>query len=217
MICNSDGGHGYSQATFKEFGKALGIKHVEYFWDSYHLNEKIKQFFQPYPPELLDLTFKGIREHKRGYLITAFDTLESLIEDETELEAVLKFRRKLLGRFPQTKPAHLRGLSHKGIGVMETQHKKITYRMKKRGMYWSPAGADTMSQMIIEREEGTLRELFMGEWLDHYHKKVAMTGSAQKWIQMRGDRTDWIRGKRPGSEQVKKLIGLLAKKSHNPH
>lgn len=217
LICNSDGGHGYSQATFKEFGKALGIKHVEYFWDSYHLNEKIKQFFQPYPPELLDLTFKGIREHKRGYLITAFDTLESLVEDETELEAVLKFRRKLLGRFPQTKPAHLRGLSHKGIGVMETQHKKITYRMKKRGMYWSPAGADTMSQMIIEREEGTLRELFMGEWLDHYHKKVAMTGSAQKWIQMRGDRTDWIRGKRPGSEQVKKLIGLLAKKSHNPH
>ena len=32
---------------------------------------------------------------------------------------------------------------------MESQHRKITYRMKHRGMYWSLKGAYTMSRLII--------------------------------------------------------------------
>lgn len=40
------------------------------------------------------------------------------------------FKSKLLNRFSFTKPAHLRGLPKNGIGVMESQHRKITYRMK---------------------------------------------------------------------------------------
>lgn len=190
LICNSDGGHGYGQSVFKELGKSLGIKRVEYFWDSYHLKEKLTSFFSPYPQELLDLALKGIREHKRQQLIVVFDTLESLIEDEAELEKMLAFKRKLLSRFTQTKPAHLRGLSHKAIGIMESQHRKITYRMKKRGMYWSPAGADTMSRMIIEREEGTLRELFLGDWLTTYQEKYANLTSVDEWL-YEVPKTDW--------------------------
>lgn len=212
LICNSDGGHGYGQAAFKEFGKALGIKQVEYFWDAYHLNEKVKQFFQPYPKELLELVFKGIRKHKKKYLRTAFDTLESLIDDDEELEAMLRFKHKLLGRFAQTKPAHLRGLSHKGIGIMESQHRKITYRMKKRGMYWSLAGAETMSRMIIERDEGTLRELFMGDWLNQYQNEILNLPSARKWVHQKGDGDTWIESKELKSNRLKKQISIFRRR-----
>ncbi|MCC9884221.1 ISLre2 family transposase, partial [Streptococcus agalactiae] len=67
-----------------------------------------------------------------------------------------------------TKPAALRGFSHAGIGVMESQHRKVTYRMKKRGMYWTMQGAETMSRMIVLNYENQLRDLFFGNWREEY-------------------------------------------------
>ncbi|VDC41971.1 hypothetical protein FMV2238Y02_03920 [Streptococcus canis] len=45
LVTNSDNGKGYTRHAFQEIKKALGIKHHEHFWDSYHLNDKLKQFF----------------------------------------------------------------------------------------------------------------------------------------------------------------------------
>lgn len=53
---------------------------------------------------------------------------------------------------------------------MESQHRKITYRMKKRGMYWTLLGAETMSQMIVLAYEKQLRELFFGSWREDYNR-----------------------------------------------
>lgn len=170
LVCNSDGGKGYGVHAFKTLGKNLGFKKIEYFWDSYHLNEKIKQFFRAYPDDLHRLAFKAIQTHNKNDLNTVFDTLESLIETEEELNECLYMRQKLLTNFSQTKPAKLRGFSHDGIGIMESQHRKITYRMKNRGMYWSVDGADTMSQLIILREENKLRGLFFGDWKKEFEK-----------------------------------------------
>ena len=64
----------------------------------------------------------------------------------------------------------MRGFSRAGIGVMESQHRKITYRMKKRGMYWTIQGAETMSQLIVLSYEGQLRDLFFGSWREDYQK-----------------------------------------------
>ncbi|HEY0221648.1 MAG TPA: hypothetical protein VGC17_02475 [Lactovum miscens] len=51
---------------------------------------------------------------------------------------------------------------------MESQHRKVTYRMKNRGMYWSKNGAETMSQMILQNHEGRLRNLFFGPWKEEF-------------------------------------------------
>lgn len=53
---------------------------------------------------------------------------------------------------------------------MESQHRKITYRMKKHGMYWTIQGAETMSQLIVLSYEGQLRDLFFGSWREDYQK-----------------------------------------------
>lgn len=168
LITNSDNGRGYTKETFREIKNALGIKKHEHFWDAYHLNEKIKNFFKPYPFQLEDMAFKAIKKHDKELMRTVLDTVHSLIVDEEELFLYQKFRRKILNNFSDTKPAKLRGISSQGIGVMESQHRKITYRMKHRGMYWSIRGAKSMSQIIVLEYFEQLEDLFFGDWRKKY-------------------------------------------------
>ena len=96
------------------------------------------------------------------------DTVDSLVTDDEEYLAFQNFRKKFLNNFKDTKPAKLRGLSHKGIGVMESQHCKVTFRMKHRGMYWSLNGACTMAKLILLERIDQLEELFFGAWRKDY-------------------------------------------------
>ncbi len=73
------------------------------------------------------------------------DSVESLIASEEEMGCI----SKLLRNFKDTKPPILRGLSSRWIGVVESQHRKVTYRMKYRWMYWSLKGIYAMARMIL--------------------------------------------------------------------
>ena len=168
LVTNSDNGLGYTKRTFQEIKKALGIKHHEHFWDAYHLNEQIKSFLKPYPFSLRELTFKAIQTHQKSLLQTVFDTIESLIQDEEEYNRFHAFRQKLIRNFSDTRPSKLRGLTSGGIGVMESQHRKVTYRMKHRGMYWSIKGARTMAKIILLERIEQLEDLFFGDWRKQY-------------------------------------------------
>lgn len=190
LITNSDGGHGYTPYVFKEIAKALKVKRHEHFWDKYHVNQKLKSFFKLYSEELLDSAFQAIKQHDKGKLRTVLDTTEALVLTEEEFEVFETFKRKLLNNFQYTKPAELRGLHHAGIGVMESQHRKITYRMKKRGMYWTIRGAETMSQMIVLAYEGQLRELFFGSWREDYQQYLDLESLSATKIKKNQNRID---------------------------
>lgn len=167
LITNSDMGKGYTPYIFKEIASIFNCKH-EHFWDMKHLNMKINQIFKNLPYDLQERLFTAIQLHSKRQTKTILDTAESLLDEGKELDELVKFRSRLLANFQYTKPAELRGFSHRGIGVMETQHRKITYRMKKRGMYWSESGADTMSKMILAVYDQNLRDLFFGTWRQEY-------------------------------------------------
>lgn len=174
LITNSDGGHGYTPYVFKEIARALKIKRHEHFWDEYHVNQAIKSFFKPYSEELLEGAFQAIKQHDKGKLRTVLDTTESMVLTEEEMEEFVTFKRKVLNNFQYTKPAELRGFSHAGIGIIESQHRKITYRMKKRGMYWTVWGAETMSRIIVLNYEEQLRDLFFGSWREEFAKMTEL-------------------------------------------
>lgn len=112
---------GIPRRVFQNIQKALKIKRHEHFWDAYHVKEKLKQFFKPYPRVLRDLAFKAVQTYDRKLLKTVLDTTEALILDEEEYYDFQHFRQKLLENFKDTKPPKLRGLSSNGIGVMESQ------------------------------------------------------------------------------------------------
>ncbi|HFZ9776186.1 TPA: ISLre2 family transposase [Streptococcus agalactiae] len=170
LITNSDGGHGYTPYVFKEIAKALNIKRHEHFWDAYHVNQLVKTYFKPYSQQLIEEALQAIYQHSKSQLQSVFDTTESILTTTEEEVAFENTKQRILQNFRYTKPASLRGLQKVSLGVMETQHRKITYRMKRRGMYWSDWGAETMSQMILLVYEGRLKELFFGDWRQEYKK-----------------------------------------------
>ena len=59
---------------------------------------------------------------------------------------------------------------------MESQHRKLTYRMKKGGKYWTVRGAEAMSQMILLADKDELRELILGDWREKYDKIQTQKG-----------------------------------------
>lgn len=170
LITNSDGGHGYTPYVFKEIAKALHIKRHEHFWDAYHVNQLIKSYFKSYSEQLVEEALQAVYHHQKGHLQSVFDTTEGLLTSDEEVTIFENTKRRLFRFFQYTKPATLRGIQQVSLGVMETQHRKITYRMKRRGMYWSDWGAETMSQMILLAYEGQLQELFFGNWRQEYEK-----------------------------------------------
>lgn len=185
LITNSDNGKGYTRRTFEEIKKSLGIQHHEHFWDAYHLHEKVNQFLKNYPSLLKELLFEAIQTHNKSLMTTVFDTVESLIVSDEELDYYQDFRGKLVRRFKETKPPKMRGLSSSGIGVMESQHRKMTYRMKHRGMYWSFEGACAMAKMILLERIDQLDDLFLGDWKKQYSlykEKALSAGHAKRRI-----------------------------------
>ncbi|MCQ9212417.1 MULTISPECIES: ISLre2 family transposase [unclassified Streptococcus] len=173
LITNSDGGKGYSPYIFREFAKALRVKRHEHFWDIYHVNKEIERMYRFFPRELKNQFYQAIQQHDKKLLRTVLDTTESLIDVEEE-ERFSQFSKRFLSQFQYTKTPKMRGFDYLSLGTMESQHRKITYRMKKKGMVWTPKGANAMTNMILWVKEGRLRDLFFGSWREEYQEyKVA--------------------------------------------
>ncbi|MGT2666554.1 ISLre2 family transposase [Streptococcus rifensis] len=168
IVTNSDGGKGYSPKVFKELADAFNPKKHFHFWDAFHVNQALKKNLSPFPSGLVNQAFKAVKNRDKSGLKTVLDTAESLIESDERLEAFQRFSRQLMKNFRFTDKPESFGLSSNGIGIMESQHRKITYRMKNRGMYWSKKGANAMSQTILLSHTGELRDLFFGEWRSHF-------------------------------------------------
>lgn len=184
IITNSDMGHGYTPYVFEEIAKAFHCKH-EHFWDRYHLNRQISDMMKNFPSILEEKLFSAIEKYSKKSARTVLDTAESYIgEDDLDFEEKFKkFKNKLLNNFSYTKLPEQRGIKPGGIGVLESNHTKLCYRMKKQARRWSKEGALTMGKMIIDKAEGKLEELFYGHWREEYEKYRDMNGiSAQKFL-----------------------------------
>ncbi|MDT9554869.1 ISLre2 family transposase [Streptococcus mutans] len=174
IITNSDGGLGYSPRFFKELIAGFRSKRHYHFWDPFHVNKILKMNLNGFPSELTTRAFQAIQHRSKKEMQTVLETAESLIETDDKLESFRRFKSQLLENFSYTaKPEH-KGLSSAGIGIVESQHRKITYRMKNRGMYWSQQGADIMSQTILLTYKGELRDLFFGQWRTDYEKMQSL-------------------------------------------
>lgn len=184
IISNSDMGHGYTPYVFEEIAKAFHCKH-EHFWDRYHLNRLISDMMKNFPSVLEEKLFSAIEKYSKKSARVVLDTAESYIgEGDLDFEEKFKkFKNKLLNNFSYTKLPEQRGIKPGGIGVLESNHTKLCYRMKKQARRWTKVGALTMGKMIIDKAEGKLEELFYGRWREEYEKYKNMSGiSTQKFL-----------------------------------
>lgn len=174
LITNADSGKGYTSEVFKNIAKTFKVKRHEHFIDEYHVNEQIRTAYRNLSQDLKNELFKSIHDADEEKFKAILDTTESIIEDDEKIEGFVRFKDSLIKMFKYIIPAHKRGIRKNGIGIMESQQRKISYRMKNRGMYWSLKGADRMAKMIISVYEGGFRELFFGTWRDDYKKYIEM-------------------------------------------
>lgn len=181
IVTNSDMGHGYSQQSFREIIEAFPVRHHHY-WDRYHLNQRIRKVFDGELIGLRDKLFETIKMREKRKVDTIFDTAEGMIENEQQLANLLAFKVKFKKNFPNTMPANLRGYSFDGIGIIESNNAKLSFRMKHRGMYWTLNGAITMAKMIIDQDSGQLRELFFGNWRKKYEKWKEIIRKEEKYL-----------------------------------
>ena len=171
LITNSDMGHGYTFYVFEEIAKTFSCQHV-HFWDKYHLHQEISRLMNPFPESLKERLFQAITQHDKKAVKEVLNKAATLIPEEAEAfrESFMTFSRKLLRNFAYTRTPESRGLSSVGIGIMESNHTKLSYRMKKQARHWSVEGALTMGQMILDKVEGKLHDLFFGDWREKYKK-----------------------------------------------
>ena len=172
LVTNSDMGHGYTPYIFQEIAKGLKIKNHEHFWDRFHLNMEIKKSVNSYSSDLYDRFIEAIKNNSKKKLKSAIDTLEALVlntQDEKKFESFKSFKKRLLLNFQYAVSPEQRNLKIDSLGIMESQHRKISYRMKNRGMYWSLEHADTMSHIIL-LSRNQIRDLFFGNWRKEYEK-----------------------------------------------
>lgn len=171
LITNSDMGHGYTFYVFEEIAKTFSCQHV-HFWDKYHLHQEISRLMNPFPESFKERLFQAIAQHDKKAAKEVLNKATTLIPEEAEAfrESFMTFSRKLLRNFAYTRTPESRGLSSVGIGIMESNHTKLSYRMKKQARHWSVEGALTVGQMIIDKVEGKLHDLFFGDWREKYRK-----------------------------------------------
>ena len=171
LITNSDMGHGYTFYVFEEIAKTFSCQHV-HFWDKYHLHQEISRLMNPFPESFKERLFQAIAQHDKKAAKEVLNKAATLIPEEAEAfrESFMTFSRKLLRNFAYTRTPESRGLSSVGIGIMESNHTKLSYRMKKQARHWSVEGALTMGQMILDKVEGKLHDLFFGDWREKYKK-----------------------------------------------
>ena len=102
-------------------------------------------------------------------------------QDEKKFESFISFKKRILLNFQYTQSPKQRNIEIDSLGIMESQHRKISYRMKNRGMYWSLEHADTMSHIIL-LSHNQIRELFFGNWRKEYEKyrSEGMSGAKVK-------------------------------------
>lgn len=167
IVTNSDGGIGYSPEYFKELVAGFKPGEHHHFWDAFHVKQALKTNLRM-SSELTEKAFQALHKRDKKGLNIVLDTAESLLETEEQLENFNRFKRQLIRNFKYTEKPESRGLPSGSIGVIESLHRKISYRMKNNGMYWSEKGADTMSRTILLNAQGTLRDLFFGEWQHEY-------------------------------------------------
>ena len=161
VVVNSDGGKGYTKRDFKEM-VGIGVQ-MEYFIDRYHVSLKLKQ--RIFVEDLIEEFQKAINAWDKVKLQACLDTFEGFCETPEQMEQHTLLKAYLHRHWKNLKPLCERGIQMKkeGIGIMESQLRIFTYRMKRQGKAWG-AGMQGMINIIASYKNKDYEEVFFEKW-----------------------------------------------------
>ena len=174
IVSNSDGGAGYSAERFQEAFSQSCYPHLHQL-DTYHIEQDINRTFGYKKNKWKDKIRKSLKELNLEDFKLILDTYESNLEDEGKIEKVNEFRTYILNHWDYILDWRERVESApkgaRGLGAMESNQRRITFRMKKRGMHWSKDGAEAMIKIKQGIENNTLRKVYLASQQRSYRKQ----------------------------------------------
>jgi len=164
VISNSDGGAGYSADRFKEIFAQSNYPLLHQL-DEYHIQQNLNRTFGYRKNEWKEKIREALKNHDLDRFTLILDTYESQLENDKEIEKVTKFRTYILGHWDFIPDWRNRVDYYpedaRGLGAMESNQRRVTFRMKRRGMHWSKAGAEAMVKIKQGIANRTLREVYL--------------------------------------------------------
>jgi len=164
VISNSDGGNGYSAERFQQAFSQSCFPLLHQL-DAYHIAQAINRTFGYQKSEVKDKIRKALKAYDLDDFKLILDTYESTLEDDKDIEKVNKFRTYILGHWDYVQDWRKRipnpPKDARSLGGMESNQRKISFRMKKRGMHWSKKGAEAMVKVKQGILNGTLRDVYL--------------------------------------------------------
>ncbi len=164
VVSNSDGGANYSAERFQEAFSQSRFTHVHQL-DEYHIQQAINRTFGYKQSKWKDKIREALKESNLDRFTLVLDTYESRLEDKKSIEKVAKFRTYILNHWDYILDWRKRiddaPKGARGLGAMESHQRRISFRMKKRGMHWSREGAEAMVKIKQGIANNTLREVYL--------------------------------------------------------
>src|SRR5690625_25959 len=175
IVSNSDGDSKYSYERFKE-AYSQSERPLIHQLDAYHIQQSINRTFGYRKSKWKRKVRRALKDHDKDQLTVILDTYESQLEDEAHIEKLNEFKGYIFNHWDYIPDWRTR-IKHspsdaRGLGAMESNQRRITFRMKKRGMHWSKAaGAEAMVKIKQGMFNQTLRDVYLSSQRRSHRKQ----------------------------------------------
>lgn len=164
VVSNSDGGPGYTAERFQTAFSQSRYPVLNQL-DAYHIAQALNRALGSKKSQFKDEIRKALKQLDWRQFTLWLDTYESTLEDEKGIEKVNGFRTYIQDNWHrifdwrervENPPENARGL-----GAMESNQRRVSFRMKRRGMHWSAEGSEAMVKVKQGILNNTLRNVYL--------------------------------------------------------
>ena len=161
ILANSDGGSGYEEGVFRDIAGVCGS--FEYFIDRYHVSRKLEERISI--EAFIPIFQQAINLGSLNQLKMAFDTYEGYLETEEQISDMKKLKNYLSRHWKHLESLASRGydIVKEGIGIMESQLRHFTYRLKHCGRHWGE-GLNGMAQLLASQKNANFKLIYLQTW-----------------------------------------------------
>ena len=183
VITNSDGGHGYTAEKFQTSFSQSKYTVLNQL-DAYHINQSINRTFGMFEKTFKPKIKEAIDRKDKELFSLWMDTYESTLENDQTIKNFKAFKTYIESNWDrifdwrdkiEDAPSDARRL-----GVMESNQRRITFRMKKRGMHWSKNGCEAM----VKVKQGIFNDTLRHAYLNGIHRTARQQREDKKIIRV---------------------------------
>lgn len=183
IITNSDGGNGYTADKFQTAFSQSTYPVLNQL-DAYHIKQGLNRTFGMQDDEFKPMVRDAIQEKDQEQFNLWMDSYESTLELDKDLKKFTEFKTYITGNWDrifdwreviEEPPADARRL-----GAMESNQRRITFRMKKRGMHWSKKGCEAM----VKIKQGIFNDTLRTAYIDNITRSTRQRRKDKKIIRL---------------------------------